>query len=126
MIRYNLYKNLNNLNNVSEMCYFFTTLINQISINNFIKFYNKGLVDTTLHYAKNDFNEPKKIIYVLELLNLFLFEGELLEKEYSQKNVIKEKCEFFGLKEILKKYENSKDSNLSELVENMLQKYFDE
>ena len=63
---------------------------------------------------------------VLELLNLFLFEGELLEKEYSQKNVIKEKCEFFGLKEILKKYENSKDSNLSELVENMLQKYFDE
>ena len=122
----NIYKNLDNLHNISNMSYFFNSLVSSVHMNTFIKLVNKGLVDITLNYAKNNVDEPNKIKYIFQLIEVCLDIGELMQDNFIGKNIIKEKCDNYGLIDILRNYENGYDNELNIVVENIISNYYDE
>lgn len=120
----NIYKNLGYYKIIKDMSYFFLVLVELVNINTFIELENKGLIKITIDHAKNIFNDDGKFIILFELLELFLKKGELMKENYVGKNFIKEKYDNYGLSDLLKKYENSVNSQLQDIIEEIINKYY--
>ena len=120
-----LYKNPIKFEYIDTICYFFLTFIPINNLYTFFKLINKGLLDITLEHTKNTFDKPKNLKNILELIEMCLYYGNLGENEFVKTNEIKEKCEFFGLRDLLRKYEDSEDEEISNIVEKIITDYFE-
>ena len=121
---FDFYKNTFNLEDIGELCNLFLLLIRDNDICTFFEFINKGLLDITLEHIKNIYNEPKSLKNVLELIYLCLDIGQLGENELEKRNIIKERCEHFGLRELLTKYEDSEDEEICKVVEKIIKNFY--
>ena len=120
----NLYKSSIDYKCIKEMNYFFRILCYTINVNTFIKLENKGLVDIVLGHVKNTFDEPKSLKILLDLIRSFLDTGYLIEENFGGKNIIKEKCDNYGLNDLLRKYENTLDDELADVIEKIMVDYY--
>jgi hypothetical protein len=102
-----LYKNPIEYDDINQICYCFTTLVQHSNLDNFNKLLNKGLLDISLQHLKSTFDEPKRVKSILELIENCLFTGKTW-----QSDLIKEKCESYGFRDILRNYENTDDEAL--------------
>ena len=93
-------------------------------MNTFIKLENKGLVDIALGHVKNTFDDPKSLKILFDLIRSFLDTGYLIEENFGGKNIIKEKCDNYGLNDLLRKYENTSDDELADVIEKIIVDYY--
>ena len=114
------------MNVIKEIAYFLYTLIEKCGIENFIRLQEKGIVDITMNHAKRTFNQASPVINIFKLIDALLFIGKSVADNFEGRNLIKEKCEAYGLKELLEKYENSKNSELLEIIEAINRRYYNE
>ena len=120
------YKNTIELNVISEMTYFFCTLIDKGGIQNFIKLQEKGIIDITMNHAKRTFKKEKSLINIFNLIESILFIGNSVRGNFEGRNLVKEKCDTYGLKDLLEKYENTKNVELSDIIEKINKTYYDD
>ena len=120
----NIYKNWGNYKIIKDMSYFFLVLVELVNINTFIELENKGLIKISFEHAKNIFDDSSKVIIIFELIELFLKKGDLIKENYGGKNLIKEKYDNYGLRDLLKKYENSNNEQLDNIIEKIINKYY--
>ena len=120
----NLYKNPNIYKIIIETSYFFLVLIQLANINTFIELQNKGLIEISFEHLKNIVNESDKIIILFELIESYLEKGEIIKNNFGGNNFIKEKCDKYGLRDFLRKYENSNNKELEEIIGNIINKYY--
>ena len=119
------YKNTIELNVISEITYFFCTLINKGGIQNFIKLQEKGIIDITMEHAKRTFKKEKSLVNIFNLIECVLFLGNSVKGNFEGRNLVKEKCDTYGLKDLLDKYENTKNMELSDIIEKISKNYYD-
>ena len=121
----NIFKNSVDYNFIKEISHFFLSLCRTINVNTFIKLENKGLVQIALEHAKQTFDEPSKLKTLFELIRLCLDIGDLIEENFGGKNTVKEECDKYGLIDLLRKYENSYNEDLNEIIENIINEYYE-
>ena len=122
----NLYKIWTNDLFIKETLNFFIVLLQIVNINNFIEIENKGLIEISFEHAKNSLNEKKEIIYFFELIELVLDNGDIIKENFGGRNLIKEKCDNYGLIDLLRKYENCNEKELEEKIQNIISKYYED
>lgn len=120
------YKNTIELNVINEITYFFNTLINKGGIQNFIKLQEKGIIDITMNHAKRTFKKEKSLINIFNLIESILFIGSSVRGNFDGRNLVKEKCDTYGLKDLLEKYENTENEELSDIIEKINKNFYDE
>ena len=111
------YKNSVELNDVNEIAYFLNSLINKCGIENFIKLLEKGFLDITLNYSKMTFTYPKTLITIFELIESCLHIGDSVRDNFMGKNLVKTKCDEYGFKEVLEKYEDTENGDLFDIID---------
>ena len=119
-----IFKNSIDFNYIKETSYFFLILCKTVKTNTFIQLLNKGLFDITFEHAKNTLDEPKKLILIFELIKLYLDTGDFFEENFGGKNIIKEKCDNYGLIDLLKKYEYTENVELNDIIEKIMNDYY--
>jgi len=119
-----LYKNPTEYNDIQQICYFFLTLSGQCNFINLNKLLNKGLLDISLEHAKSTFDEPSKIATLFMLIELYLDTGKIMESKYGMKNIIKERVENYGFRDVLRNYENCKDNQLGKITDRIIQNHY--
>ena len=120
----NIYKNSNIYKIIRETSYFFLILIQLVNINTFLELQNKGLIEISFEHLKNIVDESDKIIILFELIESYLEKGEIIKNNFGGNNFIKEKCDKYGLRDLLRKYENSNNKELEEVIGNIINKYY--
>jgi hypothetical protein len=120
------YQNDVELNNIGQYAYFLNSLISKCGIEHFIRLQEKGIIDITMKHAKMTFKEVKSLIIIFELIENLLSIGKSVMNNFEGRNLIKEKCDAHGLKEILEKYENSKSDELINIIDKINDSYYDE
>ena len=122
----NIYKNSNIYKIIRETSYFFLVIIQLANINTFLELQNKGLIEISFEHLKNIINVDKydKIIILFELIQIYLEKGEIIKNNFGGNNFIKEKCDKYGLRDLLRKYENSDNKELEEIIETIINKYY--
>ena len=120
-----IFKNSSDYLFIKEISFFFLCLCKTINVNTFIKLENKGLIDITLEHAKKTFDEPNKLKYVFEFIRFCLDTGDFIEEKLGGKNFVKEKCDNYGLIDLLKKYENSDNEELNDIIESIINDYYE-
>ena len=120
----NIYKNSNNYKIVRETSYFFLVLIQIANVKTFLELENKGLIEISFEHLKNIVDESDKIIILFELIETYLEKGEEIKNNFGGNNFIKAKCDKYGLRDLLGKYENSNNKELEEIVGNIINKYY--
>ena len=118
------YQNIVELSEIHELAYFFHSLICKCGIQNFIKLQGKGLLDITMKHAKVTFEQPKKLVTIFRFIEECLFIGDSVRDNFMGKNLIKEKCDELGLKDLLEKYENTENIELYEIIEKINNTYY--
>ena len=121
---FNIYKTSVENKCIKEISYFFLVLCQTVNVNTFIKLENKGLVDIVLGHAKNTFDQPNNIKVLFELIRYFLDVGDLIEENFGGRNFIKDKCDNYGLIDLLRKYENSKEKELNDVIEGIIDDFY--
>lgn len=119
-----LYKNPVEYNDIRQICYFFLTLTEQSNFIDLNKLLNKGLLDISLEHTKNTFDEPSKIAILFMLIEFCLDTGKLMENKLGMKNIIKERCESFGFRDVLRNYENCSDNQLRIIIDRIIHNHF--
>lgn len=120
----NIFKNSNIYKIIRETSYFFLVLIQLVNINTFLELENKGLIEISFEHVKNIVDESDKIIILFELIESYLEKGEIIKNNLGGNNFIKEKCDKYGLRDLLRKYENSNNKELEEVIGNIINKYY--
>ena len=120
------YQNEVELNNIGDIAYFLNCLICKCGIENFIRLQEKGIIDITMKYAKMTFKQIKPLVYIFDLIESLLYIGNSVSGNFEGRNLIKEKCDTFGLKEILEKYENTKNDELLDAIEKINSNHYNE
>ena len=120
------YKNSVELKEIHQLTYFFYSLICKCDINNFIMLQGKGLLDLVLKNAKITFKGSKELIIFFQFIEQCLFIGNSSSGNFGGKNIIKNKCDELGLKELLEKYENTNNGNLYSIIERIKNDYYKE
>ena len=120
------YRNPVELNDINEIAYFFNCLINKCGVENFINLIGKGYLDLTLNYSKMTFNHVRTLITILQLIESSLDIGESFKDNFNGKNKVKEKCDEYGLKEVLEKYEDTENQNLFNIIDEIKNIYYNE
>ena len=120
------YQNPVDYDELYNIAYFLNCLIYKCGIDNFIKLQEKGIVDITLNYTKITFNGPKTLITIFALIESLLHIGDTVRDNFNGKNKIKEKCDEYGLDEILEKYEDSRIVELFDIINNIKKNYYNE
>ena len=120
----NIYKNERNREFVRDIIYFFIVLFQIVNVKNFIQIENKGLIEMSFEHAKSTLNDSKYIIFFFELIELSLDKGDLIKENFGGRNLIKEKCDTLGLKDLLRKYENYIEEGLEGIILKIISKYY--
>lgn len=118
------YQNLQEVGAICEIVYFLDSLVNKCGVENFIKLIEKGIIDITMRHAKMNFTNYNELITILKLIDSFLFMGDSIRGNYMGKNIVLEKCEKYGLQELLEKYINTKNIQLSGIIEKINTTYY--
>ena len=63
---------------------------------------------------------------IFNLIESLLYIGNSVSGNFEGRNLIKEKCDTFGLKEILEKYENTKNDELLDAIEKINSNHYNE
>ena len=77
-----------------------------------------------MRHAKMNFTNYNELITILKLIDSFLFIGDSIRGNYMGKNIVLEKCEKYGLQELLEKYINTKNIQLSGIIEKINTTYY--
>ena len=121
---FNIYKNSDDLKVIHDISYFFIILIGVLEINAFYDLIERGIIEICLNHLKNNINNIKKLKILLEMIELCLKKGESLIFNFYGKNIVKEKCDNYGLKDLLENYSNCVDEELEDLIDNIISEYY--
>lgn len=115
-----------NYSEIKEITYFFSLLISNINnVNQFIKIQENHLLEITIDHAKNSVENNVEALYlVLELLDIFFNYGEYMSKYYEGKNLIIDRFNKLGGRELLEKYTNYPNENICKEINVILKKYY--
>jgi hypothetical protein len=58
------------------------------------------------------------------LIEFCLDSGKLMENKLGMKNIIKERCESYGFRDVLRNYENCNDNQLGKITDRIIQNHF--
>ena len=119
-----MYQNLVKINDIKEMAYFIQSLVSRCNIEDFIKLQDRGVVDITMKFSKEKLKNANSVIILFELIETFLFIGESVKDNFMGKNLIKEKIDNYGLKELLEEYENTDNEKLLDIIEKINRDYY--
>lgn len=114
-----------NYSEVNELSYFFTLLLYRINVNNFVKIEKYKLFELAIEHAKNTLeNNIEGLILVFRLLDIIFEFGECMKKYCDGKNIILDKFNAFGGKELIDKYLNYQNDKLCELLNSIIEQYY--
>ena len=110
---------------INELSYFFTLLLYKINVNNFIKVQKYKLFEIAFEHAKNSLeNNLEGLILVFRLLEIIFEFGKCMMKYYDGKNIVLDKFNVLGGKELLDKYLIYQNDKLSELINKIIEEYY--
>ena len=118
------YKNAIKFQELRDISYLFNILVKLVNVNGFIKLANKGLIDITLQIAEKTFDDPKKITVVFELIESYLDIGNHIKVNFGKDDFVRQKCDDYGLINLLQKYENTSDESLGDVVDRILRNHY--
>ena len=118
------YKNAIKFQELRDISYLFNILVKLVNVNGFIKLANKGLIDITLQIAEKTFDDPKKITVVFELIESYLDIGNNIKVNFGKDDFVRQKCDDYGLINLLQKYENTSDESLGDVVDRILRNHY--
>lgn len=114
-----------NYSEINELSYFFTLLLYKININNFMKVQKYKLFEIAFGHAKNTLEDNLEgLILVFRLLEVIFEFGKCMMKYYDGRNMVLDKFNTLGGKELLDKYLNNQNDKLGELLNKILEEYY--
>ena len=114
-----------NYSEINELSYFFTLLLYRINVNNFMKIQKYKLFEIALEHAKNTLeNNLEGLILVFRLLEIIFEFGKCMMKYNNGINVVVDKFNSLGGKELIDKYLNYQDDKLCELLNKIMEEYY--
>jgi len=114
-----------NYSEINELSYFFTLILYKININNFMKIQKYKLFEIAIEHAKNTLeNNLEGLILVFRLLEVIFEFGKCMMKYYDGRNIVLDKFNALGGKELLDKYLNFQNDNLCELLNKIMEEFY--
>ena len=114
-----------NYSEINELSYFFTLLLYRINVNNFMKIQKYKLFEIAFEHAKNSLeNNLEGLILVFRLLEIIFEFGKCMMKYCDERNIVFDKFNTLGGKELLDKYLNYQDEKLCELLNKIMEEYY--
>ena len=118
------YKNACSYSEIKEITYFFGELLNNSNFKQFIQIQKYKLMEIAIEHAKKNLeNESEGLSMIFILLEYYLEFGKMMEKYFNGKNIILEKFNKLGGKELLEKYMNF-DNYLQKQINYLLNFYY--
>ena len=110
---------------LKEILYFFAILLSFVNNKYFIEVEKNHLLDIVLFQAKNiDSNRVEILNLCFHIFEIYLSFGQLMSKYYEGKNLIRDKFDKLGGKELLEKYINYSDANITRQILDIYNKYY--
>ena len=110
---------------LKEILYFFGVLLSFVNNKYFIEIEKNQLLDIVLYQAKNIFSNRVELLNLcFQIFEIYLSFGQLMSKYFEGKNLIKDKFDKLGGKELLEKYINFSDVNISKQIVYIYNNYY--
>ena len=118
-------KNSHSPPELKEILYFFCVLLSFVNIKYFIEIEKNHLMDIIFYETKNNFQNDFELLHLsFHIFEIYLNFGDLMSKYYDGKNLVKDKFDKLGLNELLEKYLNCPNDNLSRQIIYIYKKYY--
>lgn len=118
-------KNSHSLPELKEILYFFGVLLSFVNIKYFIEIEKNHLMDIIFYATKNNFQNHFELLNLsFNIFDIYLKFGDLMSKNYDGKNLVKDKFDKLGLNELLEKYLNCPNDNLSRQIIYIYKNYY--
>ena len=122
---FEILKNSHSLPELKEILYFFGVLLSFVNIKYFIEIENNHLMDIIFYATKNNFQNSFELLNLsFNIFDIYLKFGDLMSKNYDGKNLVKDKFDKLGLNELLEKYLNCPNDNLSRQIIYIYKNYY--
>ena len=122
---FEILKNSHSLPELKEILYFFGVLLSFVNIKYFIEIEKNHLMDIIFYETKNNFQNDFELLNLsFHIFEIYLNFGDLMSKNYDGKNLVKDKFDKLGLNELLEKYLNCPNDNLSRQIIYIYKKYY--
>lgn len=119
------YKNTCSYPEIKEISYFFGNLLINANFKQFIQVEKYKLMEIVIeHIKKNLENDVEGLSIIFELLEFYLSLGKIMEKYFNGKNIILEKFNKLGGKELLDKYILIDNKSLNDQIYYILKNYY--
>ena len=119
------FKGIKDCKEINDISLFIQILIFNINKERFDILINNGFIEIIVEQGKKMADEGKNIFRIFELFDEMLTLGENYKSYYNDINLVLEKFEILGLKEVFEKNIGSKYEIINEISENICEKYFD-
>lgn len=119
------YRGINNCKDVNDASEFIRIFISHLDAKRFNMLLNNGLIEICCEQGKILFEEDKNYYEVFTLFEEMLNVGEKYRSQYEGNNMVLEKLEIMGMKELFEKNIENKFEQISKICENICEKYFD-
>ena len=111
------FKNSYSFQEIREILYFFSILFTYINNKYFIELEKNHLLELVFYHSKNLCeNRVDGLLICFQIFEFYLMFGNMMSKYFEGRNIIKEKFDKLGGKELLEEYLNYPDDNLVKKV----------
>ena len=120
----NIFKENNDKNLIREILLTLKELICNINFDNFFIIINKGFFNALINSISRFENDEHLLIYVFQNISFFIEKGDLIKKNTNNENIIFNQFNQNCGKELLIKFEFSKNDILREIVGKIYNKFY--
>ena len=118
-------KNSYSFSELKEILYFFGVLLSLVNNKYFKEIEKNQLLDIVFYLTKNIFQNRVELLNLcFQIFEIYLSFGKLMSKYFEGKNLIKDKFDKLGGQELLEKYSNFSDSNISKQITYIYHNYY--
>ena len=118
-------KNSYSFSELKEILYFFGVLLSLVNNKYFKEIEKNQLLDIVFYLTKNIFQNRVELLNLcFQIFEIYLSFGKLMSKYFEGKNLIKEKFDKLGGQELLEKYSNFSDANISKQITYIYHNYY--
>ena len=118
-------KNSYSFSELREILYFFGVLLSKVNIKYFIEIEKNKLMEFIFFLIKNNFeNRYEELILSFEILEIYFSFGKETSQYFQGINLIKEKFDKLGGKELLEKYINTSEEKLNKIIKNIFKNFY--
>ena len=119
------YKNTIYHSEIIEITYLFCLLLHRCNIKQFMIIEKNNLLQIAANYAKNVLENNVNGLYIaLELFEIYFEHGRILEQYFDNKNIVVDKFNKIGGKELLEKFRCYPNEKICEEIEYLLKKFY--